>query len=139
MVYANYGRIEELQPPRRASHRPPRKIASAAYGANFRGVKVYSPSSEAPPACCSTPTLPTTANAQGRCYPIGARGGLRPAFNSARCIPLQYPGDPETAGVASTLDLPDSARISNEKSGTAGPRIVSVPISYHDPAPILRT
>ena len=48
---------------------------------------------------------------------------------------FKYPGDPETPGVASTLDLPDSARVSaygNE------PHIISIPISYHDAAPILQ-
>ena len=48
---------------------------------------------------------------------------------------FKYPGDPETPGVASTLDLPDSARVSpygNE------PHIISIPVSYHDAAPILQ-
>jgi N-acetylated-alpha-linked acidic dipeptidase len=48
---------------------------------------------------------------------------------------FQYPGDPETPGVASTLDLPDSARISPKGNQ---PQIVSIPISYHDAAPILK-
>ncbi len=50
------------------------------------------------------------------------------------------PGDPETPGVASTLDLPDSARIKNI-TGPDGnqPRIISIPLSYHDAAPILQT
>src|SRR5208283_1105399 len=48
---------------------------------------------------------------------------------------FQYPGDPETPGVASTLDLPDSARISPEGNQ---PHIVSIPISYYDAAPILK-
>jgi N-acetylated-alpha-linked acidic dipeptidase len=49
----------------------------------------------------------------------------------------KYPGDPETPGVASTLDLPDSARVPNDKSGNQ-PRIISIPISYHDASPILQ-
>jgi N-acetylated-alpha-linked acidic dipeptidase len=48
---------------------------------------------------------------------------------------FEYPGDPETPGVASTLDLPDSARVSPYGSQ---PRIISIPISYHDAAPILQ-
>jgi N-acetylated-alpha-linked acidic dipeptidase len=47
---------------------------------------------------------------------------------------FKYPGDPETPGVASTLDLPDSARVSPYGSQ---PHIISIPISYHDAAPIL--
>jgi N-acetylated-alpha-linked acidic dipeptidase len=48
---------------------------------------------------------------------------------------FKYPGDPETPGVASTLDLPDSARISPEGNQ---PHIISIPVSYHDASPILQ-
>ena len=48
---------------------------------------------------------------------------------------FKYAGDPETPGVASTLDLPDSARIAG---GGNQPQIISIPISYHDAAPILQ-
>jgi N-acetylated-alpha-linked acidic dipeptidase len=52
---------------------------------------------------------------------------------------FKYAGDPETPGVASTLDLPDSARIKNF-TGPDGnqPRIISIPLSSHDAAPILQ-
>jgi N-acetylated-alpha-linked acidic dipeptidase len=52
---------------------------------------------------------------------------------------FKYPGDPETPGVASTLDLPDAARNPNS-SGPDGsqPYIPSIPLSYHDAAPILQ-
>jgi N-acetylated-alpha-linked acidic dipeptidase len=48
---------------------------------------------------------------------------------------FKYPGDPETPGVASTPDLPDSARINPEGNQ---PHIISIPISYHDATPILK-
>ena len=48
---------------------------------------------------------------------------------------FKYPGDPETPGVASTPDLPDSARINPEGNQ---PHIISIPLSYHDAAPILQ-
>jgi N-acetylated-alpha-linked acidic dipeptidase len=52
---------------------------------------------------------------------------------------FKYPGDPETPGVASTLDLPDSARIAHpDGPGGNQPHIISIPISYHDAAPILQ-
>jgi N-acetylated-alpha-linked acidic dipeptidase len=50
---------------------------------------------------------------------------------------FKYPGDPQTPGVASTVDLPDSARLDPLKTGNQ-PSIISVPISYHDAAPILQ-
>ena len=51
----------------------------------------------------------------------------------------RYPGDPETPEVASTLDLPDSAR-RKDYAGPNGdqPSIPSIPLSYHDAAPILQ-
>jgi N-acetylated-alpha-linked acidic dipeptidase len=48
---------------------------------------------------------------------------------------FKYPGDPETPGVASTPELPDSARTSPEGDQ---PHIISIPLSYHDAAPILQ-
>jgi N-acetylated-alpha-linked acidic dipeptidase len=48
---------------------------------------------------------------------------------------FKYPGDPETPGVASMLDLPDSARVSPQGNQ---PHIISIPISYHDASPILQ-
>jgi N-acetylated-alpha-linked acidic dipeptidase len=52
---------------------------------------------------------------------------------------FKYPGDPETPGVASTLDLPDSARVAHpDGPGGSEPHIISIPISYHDASPILR-
>ena len=48
---------------------------------------------------------------------------------------FKYPGDPETPGVASTPDLPDSARVNPDGNQ---PHIISIPISYHDAAPILQ-
>jgi len=76
---------------------------------------------------------------KGDAYPIGPwrpetgvqRGSVQYLF--------KYSGDPETPGVASTLDLPDSAREKNiEGAGGNQPHIVSIPLSYHDAAPILQ-
>jgi len=50
---------------------------------------------------------------------------------------FKYPGDPQTPGVASTPELPDSARLDPLKTGNQ-PAIISVPISYHDAAPMLQ-
>ena len=76
---------------------------------------------------------------KGDAWPIGPwrpetgvqRGSVQYLF--------KYPGDPETPGVASTLDLPDSARVQNF-AGPEGdqPGIISIPLSYHDAAPILQ-
>ena len=52
---------------------------------------------------------------------------------------FRYPGDPETPGVASTLDLPDSARGTNFAGpNSVQPSIISIPLSSHDAAPILQ-
>ena len=72
---------------------------------------------------------------KGDAYPMGPwRPETGIQYGSVQYI-FKYPGDPETPGVASTLDLPDSARVSPYGSQ---PHIISIPISYHDAAPILQ-
>jgi N-acetylated-alpha-linked acidic dipeptidase len=72
---------------------------------------------------------------KGDAYPIGPwRPETGIQYGSVQFI-FKYPGDPETPGVASTLDLPDTARVSPYGSQ---PHIISIPLSYHDAMPILQ-
>jgi N-acetylated-alpha-linked acidic dipeptidase len=50
---------------------------------------------------------------------------------------FEFPGDPTTPGVASVASLPESERISPEKSPQM-PKIPVTPLSYHDAWPILQ-
>ncbi len=134
-VYANYGRLEDFDKLAAEHIDLHGKIVIARYGANFRGVKVYLAEQRGAAGVLIYSDPQDDGYFKGDAYPIGPwrpetgvqRGSVQYLF--------KYPGDPETPGVASTPDLPDSARINPEGNQ---PHIVSIPISYHDAAPILQ-
>ena len=135
VVYANYGRLQdfnELQAHHIDLHG---KIVICRYGSNFRGVKVYLAEQRGAAGVLIYSDPQDDGYYKGDPWPNGPwrpetgvqRGSVQYLF--------KYSGDPETPGVASTLDLPDSARVSPEGNQ---PHIISIPISYHDAAPILQ-
>jgi N-acetylated-alpha-linked acidic dipeptidase len=135
VVYANYGRLEDFDY-LAAQHIDLRgKIVLVRYGANFRGVKVYLAEQRGAVGVLIYSDPRDDGYYKGDAYPIGPwRPETGIQYGSVQYI-FKYSGDPETPGVASTLDLPDSARVSpygNE------PHIISIPLSYHDAAPILQ-
>ena len=138
-VYANFCRLEDFDS-LAAQHIDLRgKIAICRYGSNFRGVKVYLAEQRGAVGVLIYSDPQDDGYYKGDPYPMGPwrpdtsvqRGSVQYLF--------KYSGDPETPGVASSLDLPDSARIKNIE-GTDGnqPRIISIPLSSHDAAPILQ-
>jgi N-acetylated-alpha-linked acidic dipeptidase len=138
VVYANYCRLEDFDS-LAAQHIDVRgKIVMCRYGTNFRGVKVYLAEQRGAVAVLIYSDPQDDGYYKGDPYPNGPwrpdtsvqRGSVQYLF--------KYSGDPETPGVASTLDLPDSSRI-KEIAGPDGnqPRIISIPLSSHDAAPIL--
>jgi N-acetylated-alpha-linked acidic dipeptidase len=135
VVYANYGRLEDFDQ-LAALHIDLRgKIVLVRYGANFRGVKVYLAEQRGALGVLIYSDPHDDGFTKGDAYPIGPwRPETGIQYGSVQYI-FDYPGDPETPGVASTPDLPDAARISPYGSQ---PRIISIPISYHDAAPILQ-
>jgi N-acetylated-alpha-linked acidic dipeptidase len=134
-VYANYGRLEDFDQ-LAAQHVDLRgKIVICRYGANFRGVKAYLAEQRGAIGVLIYSDPQDDGYFKGDAYPNGPwRPDTGVQRGSVQYI-FMYPGDPETPGVASTLDLPDSARVSPDG---AEPRIVSIPLSYHDAAPILQ-
>jgi N-acetylated-alpha-linked acidic dipeptidase len=111
----------------------------ARYGSNFRGVKVYLAEQRGAAGVLIYSDPQDDGYYKGDAYPIGPwrpetgvqRGSVQYLF--------KYAGDPETPGVASTLDLPDSARIKDFVGPNGNqPGIISIPLSYHDAAPILQ-
>jgi N-acetylated-alpha-linked acidic dipeptidase len=134
-VYANYGRLEDFEQLAAQHIDLHGKIVLCRYGANFRGVKVYLAEQRGAAGVLIYSDPQDDGYFKGDAYPNGPwrpetgvqRGSVQYLF--------KYPGDPETPGVASTLDLPDSARIS---PGGNQPRIISIPLSYRDAAPILQ-
>ena len=135
VVYANYGRLEDFDHLAALHIDLHGKIVLVRYGANFRGVKVYLAEQRGAAGVLIYSDPHDDGYFKGDAYPLGPwRPETGVQYGSVQYI-FKYPGDPETPGVASTLDLPDSARTSpygNE------PHIVSIPLSYHDAAPILQ-
>jgi N-acetylated-alpha-linked acidic dipeptidase len=137
VVYANYGRLEDFDQLAAMHVDLHGKIVLVRYGANFRGVKVYIAEQRGAVGVLIYSDPQDDGYFKGDAYPNGAwrpetgvqRGSVQYLF--------KYPGDPQTPGVASTNDLPDSARLDPLKTGNQ-PSIISIPISYHDASPILQ-
>jgi N-acetylated-alpha-linked acidic dipeptidase len=135
VVYANYGRLEDFDQLAAQHIDLKGKIVLVRYGGNFRGVKVFIAEQRGAAGVLIYSDPQDDGFTKGDAYPAGPwrpetgvqRGSVQYMF--------EYPGDPETPGVASTLELPDSARVSPYGSQ---PHIISIPISYHDAAPILQ-
>ena len=137
VVYANYGRLEDFDYLAAQHIDLHGKIVLVRYGANFRGVKVYIAEQRGAAGVLIYSDPQDDGYFQGDAYPNGPwrpetgvqRGSVQYLF--------KYPGDPQTPGVASTPELPDSARLDPLKTGNQ-PSIISIPISYHDASPILQ-
>jgi len=135
VVYANYGRLEDFDELEKQHIDLHGKIVMVRYGANFRGVKVYIAEKRGAAGVLIYSDPQDDGFFKGDPYPNGPwrpesgvqRGSVQYLF--------KYPGDPETPGIASTADLPDSARVNPEGNQ---PHIISIPLRYADAAPILK-
>ncbi len=134
VVYANYGRLEDFDELAARGIDVKGKIVLVRYGGNFRGVKVYIAEQRGAAAVLIYSDPYDDGYFKGDAYPHGPwRPETAVQRGSVQYLPL-YAGDPQTPGVASTMNLPDSARTSGMGNQ---PRIPSIPLSYHDAAPIL--
>ena len=138
VVYANYGTQADFKKLYELGISVKDKIVLVRYGQNFRGVKVYIAQQHGARGVLIYSDPADDGYFLGDAYP---KGPYRPESavqrGSAQFLPI-YPGDPETPGIASTLDLPDSKRIPADKLQNNQPSIPTNPISYKDAAPILR-
>jgi N-acetylated-alpha-linked acidic dipeptidase len=135
VVYANYGRLEDFDQLAAQHIDLNGKIVLVRYGANFRGVKVYIAQQRGAVGVLIYSDPQDDGYYKGDPWPNGPWRPETAVQRGSVQFLFKYPGDPETPGVASTLDLPDSARISPEGNQ---PHIISIPISYHDASPILQ-
>jgi len=135
VVYANYGRQEDFDRLAAAHIDLHGKILLIRYGKIFRGVKVNLAEQHGAAGVLIYSDPQDDGDAKGEVWP---NGPWRPASGVQRGAVqylFRYPGDAETPGIASTLDLPDSARVSAERDE---PHIAAIPISAQDAEPILR-
>jgi len=139
VVYANYGRAEDFKELAARNIDLHGKIVICRYGSNFRGVKVYLAQQRGAIGVLIYSDPQDDGYSKGDPWPMGPWRPETGVQRGSVQFLFKYPGDPETPGVASTLDLPDSVRIPNP-SGPDGsqPYIISIPLSYHDAAPILQ-
>ena len=139
VVYANYGRLEDFNELAAQHIDLHGKIVICRYGSNFRGVKVFLAEQRGAAGVLIYSDPQDDGYYKGDPYPVGPWRPETGVQRGSVQFGFRYPGDPETPGVASTLDLPDSARI-KDLTGPNGnmPAIISIPLSYHDAAPILQ-
>ncbi|RXH55625.1 M28 family metallopeptidase [Granulicella sibirica] len=138
VVYANYGTLADFKKLDELGISVKGKIVLVRYGNNFRGVKVYIAQQRGAKGVLIYSDPADDGYFRGDAYPKGAyRPESAVQRGSTQFLPI-YPGDPETPGVASTVDLPDSQRIPADKLQNNQPSIPANPLSYKDAAPILR-
>ncbi|HEU4634568.1 MAG TPA: PA domain-containing protein, partial [Edaphobacter sp.] len=138
VVYANYGTQEDFKKLASMGVSVKGKIVIVRYGANFRGVKVYLAQQYGAKGVLIYSDPSDDGYYRGDVYP---KGPYRPESGvqrgSVQFLPI-YPGDPQTPGVASTPDLPDSKRIPGNSLQGNEPSIPSNPLSFKDASPILK-
>jgi len=136
VVYANYGTLADFDELAKLGISVKDKIVLVRYGGNFRGVKVYIAQQRGAKGVLIYSDPADDGYAKGDMYP---RGPYRPASGvqrgSVQFLPI-HSGDPTTPGFASTVDLPDSKRIT-DPALLNQPTIPSNPLSYLDASPIL--
>lgn len=137
VVYANYGRLQDFDELAARHIDLHGKIVLCRYGANFRGVKVYLAEQRGALGVLIYSDPQDDGFSKGDPWPDGPwRPDTGVQYGSVQYL-FKYPGDPETPGVASTLNLPAAARLPASATGNQ-PHIASIPISAHDAAPILQ-
>ena len=136
LVYANYARPEDFKRLRDMGVEVKGKIVIARYGQNFRGVKALTAQEAGAIGLIIYSDPADDGYFRGDAYP---KGPYRPPTGVQRGsvqFTFEYAGDATTPGVASTLDLPASARIAPEKAASL-PKIPVTPLSYADASPLL--
>lgn len=137
VVYVNYGRPEDYKRLEDLHVEVHGKIVLARYGANFRGVKVYVAQQHGALGAIIYSDPADDGYFRGQPYPKGPwrpdtavqRGSVQYLF--------KYPGDATTPGFPSTPETPAKDRLAPADAGNM-PAIPSLPLSYHDAAPILQ-
>lgn len=142
VVYANHGTLADFKYLAAHGIAVKDKIVLVRYGENFRGVKVYIAQQFGARGVLIYSDPADDGYTKGDLYPSGP---MRPPSavqrGSTQFLPIS-PGDPTTPGIAATMDLPDSKRLTEAqtRSGPTAdqPNIPANPLSYQDAQPILQ-
>jgi N-acetylated-alpha-linked acidic dipeptidase len=134
-VYGNYCRIDDYNQLTAQHIDLHGKIMLCRYGQNFRGIKVSLAQQHGAVGVLIYSDPQDDGYVKGDPWPTGPWRPETGVQRGSVQYLSKYSGDAETPGIASTLDLPDSARQPREGNE---PQIVAIPLSYHDAAPILQ-
>ncbi len=137
VVYANYGTPDDFDKLDKLKIDVRGKIVLMRYGQNFRGVKLFIAQEHGAAGVILYSDPADDGWRRGDKYPDGPWRPDTGVQRGSVGYMFEFPGDPTTPGIASVPSLPDSERISPEKSAQM-PRIPSTPLSYHDAWPILQ-
>jgi len=136
VVYANYGTPDDFKKLEQMKIDVRGKIILVRYGQNFRGVKAFIAQEHGAAGVIIYSDPADDGWRRGDKYP---QGPWRPDTGVQRGsigYMFEFAGDPTTPGIASVASLPDSKRVSPDKSAQM-PKIPTTPLSYADASPIL--
>ncbi len=136
VVYANYGRPEDIAKLQQMGVDVKGKILLVRYGQNFRGVKSFVAQQHGAAGVIIYSDPIDDGWFKGDKYPTGPWRPDTSVQRGSVGYTFEFPGDPTTPGVASVPSLPDAQRIAPEQSAEL-PRVPTTPLSYHDARPIL--
>ncbi|BGP58474.1 hypothetical protein JCM8202_003603 [Rhodotorula sphaerocarpa] len=145
LVYASRGTKEDFEYLAEKGIDVKGKIVAVQYGGSFRGLKVKA-AAEAGAVACIIFTDPiedgeVIESASFAAYPAGpARAPSSVQRGSVQYLSL-YPGDPLTPGKPSyNPELPNAPpRLPRDSEGVNVPSIPSLPLSYEDAVPLLKS
>src|SRR5579862_6495630 len=137
VVYANYGTPDDFDKLAKLGVDVKGKIVLVRYGQNFRGVKVFVAQERGAAGVIIYSDPADDGWRRGDKYPDGPWRPDTGVQRGSVGYMFEFPGDPTTPGVASVPSLPESQRISPEKSAQM-PKIPVTPLSYHDAWPVLQ-
>lgn len=137
VVYANYGTPEDFEKLEKLKVDVRGKIVLVRYGQNFRGVKEFIAQEHGAAGVIIYSDPFDDGWRHGDKYPDGPWRPDTGVQRGSVGYMFEFPGDPTTPGVASLPSLPESKRVSPEKSAQM-PKIPVTPLSYHDAWPILQ-
>jgi N-acetylated-alpha-linked acidic dipeptidase len=137
VVYANYGTPEDFEKLAKLKIDVRGKIVLVRYGQNFRGVKVFLAQEHGAAGMIIYSDPADDGWRRGDKYPDGPWHPDTAVQRGSVGYMFEFPGDPTTPGIASVASLPDSQRISPERSAQM-PKVPVTPLSYHDIWPVLQ-
>jgi N-acetylated-alpha-linked acidic dipeptidase len=137
VVYANYGRPEDIQKLKEMGIDVRGKILVVRYGKNFRGVKSFVAQQAGAAGVIIYSDPIDDGWVKGDKYPVGPWRPDTGVQRGSIGYMFEFAGDPTTPGIASVPNLPDSERTSPDQSAQM-PKVPTTPLSYHDIWPVLQ-